>query len=87
MNYKPRIQTDHKIHETFHYGVNLRSPMRTKIIVANIKKKSSKIINELQFSVDFMFSVCMCARFQASLRGSFEGNKDNIEVLKAYTRC
>jgi hypothetical protein len=36
---------------------------------------------------DVMFSVCMCARFQASPRESFEGNKENIEVLKAYTKC
>ena len=36
---------------------------------------------------DVMFSVCMCARFQASPRESFEGYKDNIEVLEAYTKC
>ena len=36
---------------------------------------------------DVMFSVCMCARFQASLRESFERNQENIEVLKAYTKC
>ena len=36
---------------------------------------------------DVMFSVCMCARFQASPRESFEGNKENIEVLEAYTKC
>ena len=36
---------------------------------------------------DVMFSVCMCARFQASPKESFEGNKENIEVLKAYTKC
>ena len=36
---------------------------------------------------DVMFSVCMCARFQASPRESFEGNQDNIEVLEAYTKC
>ena len=34
-----------------------------------------------------MFSVCMCARFQASPRESFESNKENIEVLEAYTKC
>ena len=35
-----------------------------------------------------MFSVCMCARFQASPREShFEGKKENIEVLEAYTKC
>jgi hypothetical protein len=36
---------------------------------------------------DVMFSVCMCARFQSSPRESFEGNKENIEVLEAYTKC
>ena len=36
---------------------------------------------------DVMFSVCMCARFQALPRESFKGNKENIEVLEAYTRC
>jgi hypothetical protein len=36
---------------------------------------------------DVMFSVCMCARFQASPRESFEGYKENIEVLEAYTKC
>ena len=36
---------------------------------------------------DVMFSVCICARFQASPRESFEGNKENIEVLKVYTKC
>jgi hypothetical protein len=36
---------------------------------------------------DVMFSVCMCARFHASPRESFEGNQENIEVLKAYTKC
>jgi hypothetical protein len=36
--------------------------------------------------LDVMFSVCMCARFQASLRESFEGYKENIEVLEAYTK-
>jgi hypothetical protein len=36
---------------------------------------------------DVMFSVCMCARFQASSRESFEGYKENIEVLKAYIKC
>ena len=36
---------------------------------------------------DVMFSVCMCARFQASPRESFEGNKENIELLEAYTKC
>ena len=35
---------------------------------------------------DVMFSVCMCARFQASSRESFEGYKENIEVLKAYIK-
>ena len=30
---------------------------------------------------DVMFSVYMCATFQASPRESFEGNKENIEVL------
>jgi hypothetical protein len=28
----------------------------------------------------------MCARFQASPRESFEGNKKNIEILEAYTK-
>ena len=39
--------------------------------------------------LDVMFSVCICARFQASPREreSFEGNKENIEVLEAYTKC
>jgi hypothetical protein len=36
---------------------------------------------------DVMFSVCMCARFQASPRESFEGNQENIEVIEAYTKC
>ena len=36
---------------------------------------------------DVMFSVYMCATFQASPRESFEGNKENIEVLEAYTKC
>jgi hypothetical protein len=36
---------------------------------------------------DVMFSVCMCARFQASSRESFEGYKENIEVLEAYIKC
>ena len=37
---------------------------------------------------DVMFSVCMCARFQASPRKkSFEGYKENIEVLEAYIKC
>jgi hypothetical protein len=35
---------------------------------------------------DVMFSICMCARFQASLRESFKGYKENIEVLKAYIK-
>ena len=35
---------------------------------------------------DVMFSVCMCARFQASPREEFEGNQENIEVLEAYTK-
>jgi hypothetical protein len=37
--------------------------------------------------LDVMFSVCMCARFQASPRESFEGNQENIEVLEACTKC
>jgi hypothetical protein len=36
---------------------------------------------------DVMFSVCMCARFQASPRESFEGYKENIKVLEAYIKC
>jgi hypothetical protein len=36
---------------------------------------------------DVIFSVCMCARFQASPGESFEGYKENIEVLEAYTKC
>ena len=36
---------------------------------------------------DVMFIVCMCARFRASPRESFEGYKENIEVLEAYTKC
>ena len=36
---------------------------------------------------DVMFSVCMCARFQASPRESFEGYIENIEILEAYTKC
>ena len=36
---------------------------------------------------DVMFSVYMCATFQASPRESFEGNKENMEVLEAYTKC
>jgi hypothetical protein len=36
---------------------------------------------------DIMFSVCMCARFQASPRESFENYKEDIEVLEAYTKC
>jgi hypothetical protein len=35
---------------------------------------------------DVIFSVCMCARFQASPGESFEANKENIEVLEAYTK-
>ena len=35
---------------------------------------------------DVMFSVCLCVRFHASPRESFEGNQDNIEVLEAYTK-
>ena len=35
---------------------------------------------------DVMFSVCICARFQSSLRESFEGYKEDIEVLEAYTK-
>ena len=35
---------------------------------------------------DVMFSVCMCAIFQASPRESFEGRKENIEVLEAYIK-
>ena len=34
---------------------------------------------------DVMFSVFMCARFQASPRESFESNQENIEILEAYT--
>jgi hypothetical protein len=37
--------------------------------------------------LDVMFSVCMCARFQASPRESFEGYKENIMILKVYTKC
>ena len=37
---------------------------------------------------DVMFSVCMCARFQASHRESYlKATKENIEVLEAYTKC
>jgi hypothetical protein len=36
---------------------------------------------------DVILSVCMCARFQASLRESLESNQENIDVLEAYTRC
>ena len=37
---------------------------------------------------DVMFSVCMCARFQASPREShLKATKENIEVLEAYTKC
>jgi hypothetical protein len=36
---------------------------------------------------DVMFSVCIHARFHASPRESFEGYKENIEVLEAYTKC
>ena len=35
---------------------------------------------------DVMFSVCMCARFQASSRELFKSNKENIEVIEAYTK-
>ena len=35
---------------------------------------------------DVMFSVCMCARFQASPRESFKGYKENFEILEAYTK-
>ena len=36
---------------------------------------------------DVMFSVCMCARFQASPREShLKATKKNIEVLEAYTK-
>ena len=36
---------------------------------------------------DVMFSVCMCIRFSIlTKRKSFEGYKENIEVLKAYTK-
>jgi hypothetical protein len=46
----------------------------------------SNLLYVMSSRPDVMFSVYMCARFQASLRESFEGNKENIEVLKAYTR-
>ena len=36
---------------------------------------------------DVMFSVCMCARFQASPRELFESYKKDIEVVEAYTKC
>ena len=37
---------------------------------------------------DVMFSVCMCARFQASPREShLKATKKDIEVLEAYTKC
>jgi hypothetical protein len=36
---------------------------------------------------DVIFSVCMCARFQALPRESFEGYKENIEVLETYIKC
>ena len=36
---------------------------------------------------DVMFSMCTCARFQASPRESFQGYKENFEVLEAYTKC
>jgi hypothetical protein len=36
---------------------------------------------------DVIFSVCMCARFQASSRELFEDYKENIEVLETYTKC
>jgi len=35
-----------------------------------------------------MFSVCMCARFQAStIESHLKAKKKNIEVLQAYTKC
>jgi hypothetical protein len=36
---------------------------------------------------DVMFSVCMCGRFQALPTESFEGYKENIEVLETYIKC
>ena len=36
--------------------------------------------------MDVMFSICMCARFQASPREAFEGNQENIKVLEADTK-
>jgi hypothetical protein len=36
---------------------------------------------------DVMFSVYMCARFQASPRESFESYKENIEILESYIKC
>jgi hypothetical protein len=43
MNYKSRIQTYNKIQKIFHHGVNLQSPICTKIIAANIKKIEQNI--------------------------------------------
>ena len=38
--------------------------------------------------LDVMFSVCMCARFQASPREShLKATKENIEILESYTKC
>ena len=37
--------------------------------------------------LDVLFSVCMCARFQASLKEShLKATKENIEVLEAYIK-
>jgi hypothetical protein len=50
----------------------------------------SMIGNQLYMTAsrpDVMFSVCICAWFQASPRESFEGNQENIKILEAYTKC
>ena len=55
------------------------------------QKMYRSMIGSLLYAIasrpDVMFSVCMCARFQASPRESFEGNQDNFEVLEAYIKC
>ena len=49
MNCKSKIQTDHKIQETFHHGVNLQSPMHTKTIAANIGPVRLNLLAVVQY--------------------------------------
>jgi hypothetical protein len=71
-------------------GINGSLDSDTSANMMNQKMYRSMIVSLLYVTAsrpNVMFSVCMCKILSLTKKKSFEGNKENIEVLETYTKC